>query len=194
MGDIWRLAQEGDRISLVSKVLKPFRKLASRVCGTRVRWQNRASNTQVLVLRWSNLSTWNSSFLDSRSIWRTKMKMKTIWRSEKKKIRRKKKTWSGKYNLKNADLKKKNRDLEWRTQNDLNWKTLIRRMQNNLNRDLKLRTQNWKIWRTEKQRNFEYYKLEFYYGTRVLETWNAIFPHCFAKIISNEIVKNLRPT
>ena len=40
----------------------------------------------------------------------------------------------------------------------------------------------------------EYYKLEFYYGTRVLETWNAIFPHCFAKIITNEIVKNLRPT
>ena len=66
--EICRLAEGGDRISLVSKVLKPYRKLASRVLETQVRWQNRALETRVLVLRWRNLSTWNSSFLESRSI------------------------------------------------------------------------------------------------------------------------------
>ena len=34
---------------------------------------------------------------------------------------------------------------------------------------------------------------EFYHETRVLEARDAIFPHYFAKITTNEIVKNLRP-
>ena len=44
-----------------------------------------------------------------------------------------------------------------------------------------------------KTEELKYYKLEFYNETRVLETRDAIFPHCFAKITTNEIVKNLRP-
>ena len=69
---ICRLTEGGDRISLVSKDWKWCRKLASWVFETWVRWQNRPSETRVLELRWRNLATWNSSFLDSRSIWRTK--------------------------------------------------------------------------------------------------------------------------
>ena len=38
----------------------------------------------------------------------------------------------------------------------------------------------------------EHLKLEFYHETRVLEIWNAIFLHCFAKVTTNKIVKNLR--
>ena len=53
---------------IVCTVLKPFRKLASQVYEARVRWQNRTSKTWLLVPRWSNLSTWNSSFSDSSSI------------------------------------------------------------------------------------------------------------------------------
>ena len=43
-------------------------KLASRVCEARVWWQTWVSKTWVLVLSWSNLSTWNSSFSNLSSI------------------------------------------------------------------------------------------------------------------------------
>ena len=39
----------------------------------------------------------------------------------------------------------------------------------------------------------KYLRLEFYHETWVLKTWDAIFPHYFTNITTNEIVKNLRP-
>ena len=119
---ICRLAEWGDRILLVSKVLKPYRKLASRVFETQVRWQNRASETWVLVLRWRNLSTWNSSFLDSRSIWRTektylKEEKDTIWKIRSKKCKFKKdKQKFGVENAKRSELE----NVDLKNETDLN--------------------------------------------------------------------------
>ena len=39
----------------------------------------------------------------------------------------------------------------------------------------------------------EHLRLEFYHKTQVLKTQDAIFPHYFASITTNKIVKNLRP-
>ena len=39
----------------------------------------------------------------------------------------------------------------------------------------------------------EHLRFEFYHETGVLKTQDAIFSHCFANIITNKIVKNLRP-
>ena len=123
---------------LVSKVLKLFRKLASRVCEARVQWQKKDSRTRVLVLRWSNLSTWNSSFLDSSSIevseerrwseepiWKTHEDLKMIWRTDLEKAWR----WRWFEELKNQIRRKKKNDLKtiwridlenaWRSEDDL---------------------------------------------------------------------------
>ena len=54
-----------------------------------------------------------------------KMKMKTIWRTKEEQSEKRRsedtiwKTQIRRYDLENADPKKKNRDLEWRTQKNL---------------------------------------------------------------------------